>query len=152
MAREDSHDEPVDEIPPVVTTHQPPSSPPAPAEPMLAPEPTPEYSYEAPISQSIPVSVPVTFPEELNAELMAKYEAAQAEIQRLRATIESMAASPPDELRRRNRALSDDGASIAETDVVTVIEDGHYNHQEGVPLQLVVIIALGVFITTYLFF
>jgi hypothetical protein len=106
----------------------------------------------APTSEFISVPVPVTVSESPNAELLAKYNAAQTEIDRLRATIESMATSPPDELRRRNRALSDDGVSVADDDVATVLEDSHYHHQEGVPLQLVVIIALGVFITTYLFF
>ena len=100
------------------------------------------------MSEPIPVPVPATVSEHPDAELLAKYNAAQAEIGRLRATIQSMAASPPDELRRRNRALSDDGVSV-DDDVATVVED---HHQEGVPLQLVVIIALGVFITTYLFF
>jgi vesicle-associated membrane protein-associated protein A len=109
-----------------------------------------EFSHVAPALAPIPVSAAIT--ESPNTELLAKYNAAQVEIERLRAAIEIMAASPPDELRRRNRTSSDDGASVAETDAATVLEDNHYHPQDGVPLQLVVIIALGVFITTYLFF
>jgi hypothetical protein len=109
-----------------------------------------EFSHAVLVPDPIPI--PVTIPESPDAKLLAKYNAAQAELERLRATIEAMAASSPDELRRRHRALSDDGESVAETEAATVLEDGHYHPQEGVPLQLVVIIALGVFITTYLFF
>jgi hypothetical protein len=89
----------------------------------------------------------------VNAELLAKYHGAQAEIERLRALLASVPSSTPTELRRRTRALSDDESTVAETEVgaSTMMEDGP-PHQEGVPLQVVVIIALGVFITTYLFF
>jgi hypothetical protein len=89
----------------------------------------------------------------VNAEILAKYNAAQAEIERLRALLAAVPSSSPTELRRRTRALSDDGSTMAETDVgvSTTMDDGPL-HQEGVPLQVVVIIALGVFITTYLFF
>jgi len=86
-----------------------------------------------------------------DAELVAKYAEAQAEIERLRAQLAAVP-SPQPELRRRNRALSDDGSTvIAETDVGTMIDDGPLP-QEGVPLQVVIIIALGVFSVTYLFF
>jgi len=147
VAREDSHDEPMDDIAPV-PMQQPPASPPPPVEPAFVREPSSEVLHSAPVAAPIPVHVPATVPDYPDAELLAKYNAAQAEIERLRATIQNMAASPPDELRRRNRPLSDDGMSV-DDDVATVVED---HHQEGVPLQLVVIIALGVFITTYLFF
>ncbi|KAF9452974.1 PapD-like protein [Macrolepiota fuliginosa MF-IS2] len=87
----------------------------------------------------------------LNEELLAKYKEAQTEIDRLRANIATMSVAPTSELRsRRNRTISD-AASTAETDVQTIIDEPHY-HQDGVPLQVVVIVALGVFITTYLFF
>jgi len=154
VAREDSHDEPMHDTLPVPTAQPPASSSPPPVEPEPAPEYTPNLSYvPVPVSEPIPVPAPAaTSDESFNDELLAKYSAAQAEIERLRATLASMVASPPDELRRRNRTLSDDGASVVETDVATVLEDNHYHQQEGVPLQLVVIIALGVFITTYLFF
>jgi len=97
---------------------------------------------------------PVTNAESLaNTEILAKYKEAQAEIERLRALLAAAPSSSSSELRRRTRALSDDGSTMAETEVgaSTMIEDGPL-HQEGVPLQVVVIIALGVFITTYLFF
>lgn len=77
-----------------------------------------------------------------------KYQEAQAEIERLRSLL--AAAAPPSELRRRTRAENDDATSVG-SDVGTMIDDQSI-HQDGVPLQVVVIIALGVFITTYLFF
>jgi vesicle-associated membrane protein-associated protein A len=88
--------------------------------------------------------------------LEAKYNEAQAEIQRLRALLAAAPdpSSEPTEttgLRRRNRALSDDGSTIAGTEIGTILEDAQVQ-PEGVPLQVVLIIALGVFITTYLFF
>ena len=58
------------------------------------------------------------------------------------------AQTSPTDLRRRNRALSDDGSV---TEVGSYVEEGVMN-PEGVPLQVVIIIALGVFVTTYLFF
>ncbi|KAF8229704.1 VAMP-associated protein [Tricholoma matsutake] len=149
VAREDS----LDDIPPNSTTQQLPASPLPPVESALTPGPSSEFSLTAPAYEPIPLPAPATtVPEHSNPELLEKYTAALAEINRLRATIENMAASPPDEFRRRNRALSDDGASVAETDVGTLVEDSNIHHQEGVPLQVVIIIALGVFITTYLFF
>lgn len=87
----------------------------------------------------------------LNEELFAKYKEAQAEIERLRNNIATLSVAPTSELRsRRNRTISDAGSN-AETDVHTAIDEPHYQ-QDGVPLQVVVIIALGVFVTTYLFF
>lgn len=103
-------------------------------------------------------------------ELAAKYSAAQAEISRLRALL---AATPQpttydgDEstitgttgLRHRNRGLTDDGLSTAAPETETGSYAGEtmattlqQTAQEGVPLQVVVLIALGVFVTTYLFF
>lgn len=131
VAREESHEEP-----PMVSVnvHPPPAPSPSP--------PPPPVQNPAPIPTSTPVAEP-------NAELYEKYQAAQTEIERLRALL--AASSPPTELRRRTRALSDDGSTLADSDVGTMIEDRPIYHQEGVPLQVVVIIALGVFITTYLF-
>lgn len=156
MAREDSHDDPSARELRTSTFDHISASPARPGAPELVPESMPEPQHEpAPepqvISTPTPIPAPILFPETPSAELSAKYEAAQAEIDRLRATLATMSASPPVELRRRTRALSDAG-STAETDVATVIDDSHYQQQEGVPLQVVVIIALGVFITTYLFF
>jgi vesicle-associated membrane protein-associated protein A len=157
VAREDSHDDPsAREVPVTTTFDHPPVSPAPPAAPELVPESMPELQHEPTLEPQVvstpaPVPAPILFTETPNAELVAKYEAAQAEIDRLRATLAIMSASPPVELRRRTRALSDAG-SVAETDVATTIDDGHFHQQEGVPLQVVVIIALGVFITTYLFF
>jgi hypothetical protein len=111
-----------------------------------------------PIFAPLPVVTPIPVVEPpVNAELEDRYNEAQAEIQRLRALL---AAAPdpstaPTEamgLRRRNRALSDDGSTVADTDVDTMIMEDVAIQPDGVPLQVVLIIALGVFITTYLFF
>ncbi|KAJ7069748.1 PapD-like protein [Mycena amicta] len=89
------------------------------------------------------VPTPAAKPSPPSEDYVAKYTEAQAEIERLRALLAT--SQPPTELRRRTRRLSDatavDVAVLEETPI-----------QEGVPLQIVVIIALGVFITTYLFF
>jgi hypothetical protein len=87
----------------------------------------------------------------LNQELLAKYKEAQAEIERLRASVATMSVAPLSEVRSRKRTISD-AASTADTDVQTVMEEHSYHPQEGVPLPVVIIISLAVFITTYLFF
>ena len=111
---------------------------------------------------------PAPAPASVNRELEEKYKEAQAEIQRLRALLAAVpdpssiadndSVAPPSmaptELRRRHAtsAVSEDGRSTySSTDVGTMVDD-HHGHQEGVPLQVVIIIALGVFVTTYLFF
>ncbi|KAF5382597.1 hypothetical protein D9615_002909 [Tricholomella constricta] len=168
VAREDSREDYTQEVPLVHVTNAsefPPASPAPPVEQQLAsdseleyaPEPAPQPAYvPEPMFMPAPIPVPARIPtpvrETPNAELLDKYEAAQVEIDRLRAILATMEEAPPSEFRRRRPALSDDG-SVAETEVATVIDDSHlYHQQEGVPLQVVVIIALGVFITTYLFF
>ncbi|KAI0061408.1 VAMP-associated protein [Artomyces pyxidatus] len=96
---------------------------------------------------------------EPNPELVSKYKESQAEIQRLRALLaavpdpSSVASSgtSPTEIRRRYRPRSSDGATEVDSDAGTYVDDGVLQ-PEGVPLQVVVIIALIVFITTYLFF
>ncbi|KAG2153122.1 PapD-like protein [Suillus bovinus] len=117
-------------------------------------------------SPSPPPSPPAARVLPINQELEAKYIAAQDEIQRLRDLLaavpdpsslapESIAPTsiaPSDFRRRHTSALSDDGETYAGSDVGTMVEHESVIHQEGVPLQVVVIIALGVFITTYLFF
>ncbi|KAG1765601.1 PapD-like protein [Suillus placidus] len=118
------------------------------------------------LSPSPPPSPPAARVPSFNQELEAKYIAAQDEIQRLRDLLaavpdpsslapESIAPTsiaPSDFRRRHTSALSDDGETYAGSDVGTMVEHDSVIHQEGVPLQVVVIIALGVFITTYLFF
>jgi vesicle-associated membrane protein-associated protein A len=99
-------------------------------------------------------------PSEPNPELVAKYTDAQAEIQRLRALLaavpdpSSVASSgtSPTVLRERHRSSrpqSDDGTVVGSE--TTYVSDASLQ-PEGVPLQVVVIISLLVFITTYLFF
>jgi vesicle-associated membrane protein-associated protein A len=118
-------------------------------------EPAADHSG-ADVADTIYIQPPVitelepTPDQRADAELLAKYQAAQAEIERLHALLAEVPSSPPNELRRRNQPLSDDGSTVGETEGGTGVEDPL--QPEGVPLQVVVIIALGVFITTYLFF
>lgn len=88
-----------------------------------------------------------------------KLAEATAEINRLRALLAEMpepssksSTVAPTELRRRTRALSTGGTTSigSETDVSSYVDEPM--HPDGVPLQIVIIIALGVFVTTYLFF
>ena len=161
MAREESQEAPAyDES--ITQEHEPPHRPETPVHlhetPVivtheLAPaEETPEVTLpvqQEPVLIHASVSAPppiIVRENPVNEELYAKFRDAEREIDRLRSTIATMAAAPP-QLRQRTRALSDSG-STAETDLQTM---GSLQ-QEGVPLQVVVIIALGVFITTYLFF
>ncbi|KAF8139544.1 PapD-like protein [Mycena galopus ATCC 62051] len=140
-------------------------TPPQASVPEREPEPAPPAPpAPAPMSAAIPVAAAVSAPAPAAAivrtpsiptpaslpsplppadDYAAKYTDAQAEIERLRKLLAE--SQPPAELRRRTRKLSDTTAVD-----VAVLEEAAI--QEGVPLQVVVIIALGVFITTYLFF
>ncbi|KAI0270054.1 PapD-like protein [Gloeopeniophorella convolvens] len=112
-----------------VNVHSPQPPPPAPA-PLVAPPP----------------------PSEPSPEFLAKYKDAQAEIQRLRSLLAAVPdPSSPTELRERHRSRprSDDG-TVVDSEVTYASEASM--QPEGVPLQVVVIIALLVFVTTYLFF
>ncbi|EGN98243.1 hypothetical protein SERLA73DRAFT_183174 [Serpula lacrymans var. lacrymans S7.3] len=112
-------------------------------------------------SASPPPSPPTAPAPQVDPELEARFAAAQAEIQRLRSLLAAVpdpssiapeSTVAPTELRRRyTSALSDDGSTYAGTDTGTMVDEPII-HQEGVPLQVVIIVALGVFITTYLFF
>ncbi|KAJ4482115.1 PapD-like protein [Lentinula aciculospora] len=122
-------------IPPVSVFIQPPeTNSPPPAEP----------AFPEPIAPAASVQMPMPSPPDLTDELVD----ARAEIDRLRSLL--AAAAPPPELRKRTRRLSDD-ITVAPSDVETMIDE-YPMPQEGVPLQVVVIISLGVFIMTYLFF
>ncbi|CAL1712853.1 unnamed protein product [Somion occarium] len=117
-----------------------------------------------------PPPAPVPVVVDPNPELVAKLKDAQAEIERLRNLISSMpepssiptttidetgSTVTPTELRRRTRALSDDGSSTwdGQTEIGSYVDEGVLQGPpEGVPLQVVIIIALAVFVTTYLFF
>jgi len=171
VQREPSYDAEQQQVPVIVEPppHQPSPSlaPAAPlpehtsAEQEYHPEPIPESSVpvatqekisERPSAPAPPAPEPIYITREnpINEELYAKYNLAQAEIDRLKAQIAELSAPPPSELRRRTRKLSDaDSATVS--DFQTVVEEIPV-HQEGVPLQVVVIVALGVFVTTYLFF
>jgi vesicle-associated membrane protein-associated protein A len=156
-----AHEEPHEEIQPsfdapgVVITPPEASVPDREAEPAPTPAPAPvpvpvpaAVSAPAPappIARTPSVPTPVSLPSPLppTDDYAVKYNEAQAEIERLRKLLAE--SQPPAELRRRTRKLSDTTAVD-----VAVLEEAAI--QEGVPLQVVVIIALGVFITTYLFF
>ncbi|CEL56927.1 Vesicle-associated membrane protein-associated protein C16G5,05c OS=Schizosaccharomyces pombe (strain 972 / ATCC 24843) GN=SPBC16G5.05c PE=1 SV=1 [Rhizoctonia solani AG-1 IB] len=94
------------------------------------------------------------------ADLNQRYSEAQIEINRLRGLLASI--PPAGTLRRRSgggKVQSEDGSTVLGDDVSEdfIIEQEGSGEQlvvqsEGVPLQLVVLIALGVFVTTYLFF
>jgi hypothetical protein len=91
------------------------------------------------------------------AELNQRYAEAQIEINRLRGLLASIPPAGTTGVRRRNKVMSDDGSTVVGDDVSeegTIVETETMAVQqpEGVPLQLVVLIAMGVFITTYLFF
>jgi vesicle-associated membrane protein-associated protein A len=122
---------------------------PAPEEPAPAPVPvvvyTPAPTPAPPVARTPSIPTPASLPAALppTDDYAAKYADAHAEIERLRKLLAE--SQPPAELRRRTRKLSD--ATAVD---VAVLEEAAI--QEGVPLQVVVIIALGVFITTYLFF
>ncbi|KAJ6559119.1 PapD-like protein [Mycena vulgaris] len=138
--------------PPEASTSIPEEPEPVPAAAPAAPAPVPVF-MPAPVVAPAPsmartpsIPTPVTLPSPLPPadDYAVKYSEAQAEIERLRTLLAT--SQPPTELRRRTRKLSDDGTAVD----VAVLEETPI--QEGVPLQVVVIIALGVFITTYLFF
>lgn len=92
-------------------------------------------------------------PSAAEVELSDRLNEAHAEIQRLRSLLASVPDPNAPELRRRTRALSDDSTIVSndESDVGTYVDQG-VMHPEGVPPQVVVLIALGVFVTTYIFF
>ncbi|KAG7440878.1 VAMP-associated protein [Guyanagaster necrorhizus] len=137
-AREEEHHEepPTKQIP----------SPPVSVFVQPAPEPAPPVEQPSTLAPSPP-----------SDELLVKYREAEAEIERLRSLL-AAAAPPPQvppethELRRRTRRLSDDMTITPGSEVGTMIGEEVAWQPDGVPLQIVVIIALGVFIVTYLFF
>ncbi|KAH9912679.1 PapD-like protein [Epithele typhae] len=163
----------------IVLVHVP---PPAPSPPAPAPAPAPvlrEIPAPAPAPAPVPAPAPAPIVREVivdpNPKLVKKLEDAHHEIERLRQLIASMpepsvaptSVTGASEMRHRSRrgggttaAMSDDGSEgtydgRSEYDGRT--EVGSYVGSEiaapdGVPLQVVIIIALGVFVTTYLFF
>ncbi|CAK5284096.1 unnamed protein product, partial [Mycena citricolor] len=161
-ANEVPHDEhPSFEAPGVIVT-------PPPADPITLkpeqeiksapePEPTPVPPPVAkpaastptpPVVRTASIPTPVVERQPPAEDYALKWTQAQAEIERLRAMLAAPAPAPVTEMRRRTRRVSDTSAGTTAVDFApqeTTI-------QEGVPLQVVVIIALGVFITTYLFF
>ncbi|KAF9013237.1 PapD-like protein [Cyathus striatus] len=160
VAREESHESHPPHREPEVRSSSPPAPAPAPVTepaPLHVPPPAapsasvPISIYATAPSAPAPAPVPIHETSEFQ-ELMAQYRQAQLEIERLRtalSTVGNSTAPPPTELRRRTRVLSDVG-SATDTDVQTVVDDLPLR-QEGVPLEIVAFVALGVFLTTYLF-
>jgi len=125
-----------------------------------------------PPSMPIPVPAPpMAVGPEPDEELAKRLDEAHAEIERLRNLISSMpgpsTAAPTTSFdtstetetnvgfRRRGgprSVLSDDDASTVTPTEYGSLMDEAVAQPDGVPLQVVIIIALGVFITTYLFF
>jgi len=140
---------------------------PAPEQPVdetTEPEPEPAYSYTQP-PPAPPEPVIITRENPINEELYAKYNKALLDLDNMQVLVTSLqeqlkqsqgvesaaADAPPVQvLRRRTRKLSD-ADSAAYSEVATMVDEAPIQ-QEGVPLNVVVIIALGVFVTTYLFF
>ena len=153
-----------------------------PPQPQRLPTPTPPpvpTPVPAPVPVSVPIITErIVDP---NPELLSKLKEAQAEIERLRNLISSMpdpssvptntiddtgSTVTPTELRRRSTRSrgggatsvfsDDDDASSTwdgQTEIGSYVDDGVLQGpQEGVPLQVVIVVALGVFVTTYLFF
>lgn len=90
-------------------------------------------------------------------DLDGKLAEATAEVNRLRALLAAMpepeskeeSRSEPSGVRKRhNRSPST--VAGTETEVSSYVDEPY--QPDGVPLQIVIIIALGVFVTTYLFF
>lgn len=171
----DTQEEPltksIEQVEPAAPAVQEPVPAPAP-EPVPAPAPAPVSVVIDPPAKSNSIPAPVSVeqsqslsPTPPNEELMIKYQEAEAEIERLRSLL--AAAQPPQtETRRRKTSTrvtsryADDEASTRRgsstvrgggSDIGTVVDE-YPIQQDGVPLQVVVIIALGVFVTTYLFF
>jgi len=126
-------------------------------------ESTPEASHTEKPPVPIPEPVVIIRENPRNEELFAKFNQTVAEMDGMQALIatlqqqlkqaqEAAAAPPPvQELRRRTRRVSD-ADSAAPSEAMTMVEDVVPIQQEGVPLNVVVLISLLVFITTYLFF
>jgi len=117
----------------------------------------PEPVHHAPAPQLASLPAPRYDPalEKNFADLNAQYAQAIAEITRLKAALADQAAAA-DKFRRRSvKAMSDDGSMTysdgGATDDGTIVDQGQFQ-PEGVPLPIVVGIALAVFGTTYLFF
>ena len=167
----DRMDEPEVDIP--AAAHAPPAAAAAPSPAPVARDLTPEPSHYHPATEPIyePYPEPAPTPSQepapasaaaepiyitrenpVNEEMFAKFNMAQAEIERLKAQLAALTlqSQSQGELRRRTRRHSDTD-SAAGSEALTAVEDAHVQ-PEGVPLQVVVGIALGVFVTTYLFF
>jgi len=175
FAREESHDheEPTREVPievlPFRLQVQPPPLPvpafeppaeyvseqrtqtPEPDHVTPLPVPPPQSSRQTSKQVSVPAQVRLDDIESHPAfqELLTRYNTVLLELEQsqLRNEYASSSGTPTSELRQRRKGRSEVDTVAGESDIV----DDTIYHQDGVPLQVVVIIALAVFITTYLF-
>ena len=106
----------------------------------------------------MPVPEPISISRQnpIYGELFAKFNQAMTEMEGMRvliATLQQQAqeAPPMQEFRRRTRRVSD-ADDAAPSEAMTMVGNVVPVQREGVPLNVVVGIALLVFITTYLFF
>jgi len=114
-------------------------------EPVLHREPPPPTFVAPPPPAVAPLEPP-------NESLLSKYAEAQAEIERLRTMLASYAADNNVGLRKRSVRSAEKSAEDEEgpePGQETRLAD---NSETGVPPLIVIMIALGVFVTTYLFF
>ncbi|KIY72414.1 VAMP-associated protein [Cylindrobasidium torrendii FP15055 ss-10] len=131
---------------------------PAPAPPRV---PTPVVHVQQ-HTEPAPVPAPVKerrrshSPAPASEKLLAKLQEYEAENERLRALLAEAIPPPsteaPSEMRRRRSRRYSDNETVLSgvSDARSYVEE--MPQQEGVSLQVVVVVALTVFITTYLFF
>ncbi|KAH6912907.1 PapD-like protein [Coprinopsis sp. MPI-PUGE-AT-0042] len=150
-----------DEQPQAPATREPPPPPPpavvpevvrAPSAPQpSAPEPQPVPEQQP---QSAPEPIVITKENPINEELMADNQDLRAQLERLKqelSILEKETLNHTNELRQRRR--DSDANSADETVVATAVEEPvHSIQQDGVPLNVVVLISFTVFFMTYIFF
>lgn len=117
----------------------------------VAPVPVPPSQSSRQSSKQAPVYVQLQQEDiELHPafqELLARYNEALVELEHMRNEYAASSVPPTSDIRKRRKGPSDSGSNPGKSEDW---DDSVY-HQDGVPLQVVVIIALAVFITTYLF-
>ncbi|RXW24414.1 hypothetical protein EST38_g1406 [Candolleomyces aberdarensis] len=133
---------PVIVTPPVVEYVSPP--------PREERKPAPRHSEPTPAPAPPPVIIHKENP--INPQLVSENKVLKAEIERLQNELAVRFTQPPPVSEVRSRRRHSDAGSVAETDVNTVVDDGHNYQQDGVPLNLVVAISFAVFFMTYIFF
>jgi vesicle-associated membrane protein-associated protein A len=169
---------PPEEMPAPIAASPPPKPKPTPAP---VPAPVPQLA-PTPIVAVVSSNGSALGPSsEEYTDLQSRLAEAQAELSRMRALLQSMpdpslggpvntapepSVAPSQSvteagMRRRQRVLSDSSSTMGGstyaprsdvTGTTTTAEDYKVEVPEGVPLPIVIAVALGVFVTTYLFF